>query len=86
MAHVITLPCIGTKDASCVSVCPVGCIHPADETEGIAAAEMLYIDPAGCIDCGACIHVCPVNAIFLDSDVPAEWHEYIEKNAAYFRK
>jgi NAD-dependent dihydropyrimidine dehydrogenase PreA subunit len=26
---VITFPCIGVKDASCVDVCPVDCIHPA---------------------------------------------------------
>ncbi|MGH7716450.1 MAG: ferredoxin, partial [Vulcanimicrobiaceae bacterium] len=27
MPYVITDPCIGTKDASCVDVCPVDCIH-----------------------------------------------------------
>jgi hypothetical protein len=31
-----------------------------------------------------CIHVCPVNAIFEDSEVPEEWHEYIAKNAQFF--
>ena len=32
MAHVITRPCC--NDASCVSVCPVNCIHPTpDEPE-----------------------------------------------------
>jgi NAD-dependent dihydropyrimidine dehydrogenase PreA subunit len=28
MAYVINEPCIGTKDNSCVEVCPVDCIHP----------------------------------------------------------
>ncbi|HYT46384.1 MAG TPA: ferredoxin, partial [Methylomirabilota bacterium] len=28
MTYVITQPCIGVKDASCVDVCPVDCIHP----------------------------------------------------------
>ena len=28
MAYVIAEPCIGTKDNSCVEVCPVDCIHP----------------------------------------------------------
>ena len=28
MAYVINEPCIGTKDTSCVEVCPVDCIHP----------------------------------------------------------
>ncbi len=26
MAHIIAEPCIGTKDAACVEVCPVDCI------------------------------------------------------------
>ncbi|MEP7041053.1 MAG: ferredoxin, partial [Chloroflexota bacterium] len=27
MTYVIAEPCIGVKDASCVDVCPVDCIH-----------------------------------------------------------
>jgi len=27
MAYVITEPCIGVKEASCVAVCPVDCIY-----------------------------------------------------------
>lgn len=30
LAYVITLPCVGTKDASCIEVCPVDCIHAGD--------------------------------------------------------
>ena len=34
MTYVIVEPCIGVKDASCVDVCPVDCIHPRkDEPE-----------------------------------------------------
>jgi len=29
MTYVITAPCFGVKDGSCVDVCPVDCIHPA---------------------------------------------------------
>ena len=86
MAHVITLPCIGTKDTACVDACPVDCIHPTKGEAGFESADMLYIDPDGCIDCGACVDVCPVRAIFLDTDVPAEWRDYTEINAAHFRK
>ena len=28
MPFIITDPCIGTKDAACIDVCPVDCIHP----------------------------------------------------------
>ena len=64
MTYIITEPCIGTKDKSCVDVCPVDCIHGKDDD------KMLYIDPEVCIDCGACVSACPVEAIFADSDVP----------------
>jgi ferredoxin len=64
MAYIICEPCIGTKDTACVDVCP-GRLHssPEDEPE-FAAAEMLYIHPDECIDCGACVPACPVEAIF----------------------
>ena len=58
MAYIITEPCIGTKDKSCVDVCPVDCIHGKDED------EMLYIDPEVCIDCGACVSACPGGSDF----------------------
>ena len=45
MAYVIAEPCIGTKDNSCVEVCPVDCIHPTPDEPDYASAEMLYIDP-----------------------------------------
>ena len=43
MAYVIAEPCIGTKDNSCVEVCPVDCIHPTpDEPEDMdGIAELL---------------------------------------------
>ena len=31
MTYVIVEPCIGVKDASCVDVCPVDCIHATDD-------------------------------------------------------
>ena len=85
MAHVIAQPCIGTKDTSCVEVCPVDCIHPTADASDHGPAEQLYIDPDVCIDCGLCVDECPVQAIFQDQDLPAEWNDFIEKNAAYFR-
>ena len=84
MAYVIAEPCIGTKDTACVDACPVDCIHPKKDETGFAEAKMLYIDPVECIDCGACVPVCPTNSIFLLEEVPAEHASQIEKNAAYF--
>ena len=45
MAYVIAEPCIGTKDNSCVEVCPVDCIHPTPDEPDYDQVEMLYIDP-----------------------------------------
>ncbi|HET7559833.1 MAG TPA: ferredoxin [Limnochordia bacterium] len=76
MAFIITEPCIGTKDASCVEVCPVECIHEGE--------DQYYIDPDECIDCGACEPECPVEAIFPEEEVPEKWESFIKKNADFF--
>ena len=78
MVYVITQPCVGTKDASCVEVCPVDCIHSDD------SQEIYFIDPDECISCGICESVCPVNAIYHQDDVPAQWQHYLALNADYF--
>ena len=64
MAFVITDPCIGTKDAACVDVCPVDCIHPRKDEPEFEQTTILYIHPEECIDCGACVPACPVAAIY----------------------
>jgi ferredoxin len=45
---------------------------------------MLYIDPVECIDCGACVPVCPVSAIFALDDLPEKWTDFTKKNADFF--
>jgi NAD-dependent dihydropyrimidine dehydrogenase PreA subunit len=84
MAYIIAEPCIGTKDSACVDACPVDCIHPKKDEGDYAAAEQLFIDPVECIDCGACVPVCPVSAIFAGDDLPEKWASYTEKNASHF--
>jgi NAD-dependent dihydropyrimidine dehydrogenase PreA subunit len=81
---VIAEPCIGTKDSSCVEVCPVDCIHPTPDEPGFAEAELLYIDPEECIDCDACVESCPVDAIFAEDQLPAEWLRFTAINAHYY--
>ena len=85
MAYVITKPCIGVKDTACVAVCPVDCIHPTKSDKDFATAEMLFINPEHCVDCGLCVDECPVKAIFPQDDVPEEFVEYIDMNAAYYK-
>ena len=84
MAYIICEPCVGTKDTACVDVCPVDCIHPRKDEAAFAAAEMLYIHPDECIDCGACVPACPVDAIFSLDETPRQWERYIAKNRDYF--
>src|SRR3954465_12889983 len=86
MAYVITGPCIGTKDNSCVEVCPVDCIHPTPDEPDYDKVEMLYIDPEECIDCDACVEACPVDACFAEDQVPDEWNKFVQINADYFKK
>ena len=47
---------------------------------------MLFIHPDECIDCGACVPACPVEAIFAMDEVPDQWKAYIEKNAEHYQK
>ncbi len=73
MAFVVCEPCQDCKYTDCVTVCPMDCFYQ-DE-------EMLYIDPAECIDCEACVPECPVQAIFHEGNVPAPWTQFIQLNA-----
>ncbi len=72
MTYVIQQPCIDCKYGDCVEVCPVDCFY-----EG---PKMLFINPAECIDCNACVPECPVSAIVPDSDADNQW---IEANANF---
>ena len=84
MAYVIAEPWIGTKDAACIDACPVDCIHPKKDEPNFAELNMIYIDPVECIDCGACVPVCPVSAIFALDDLPEKWSSFAQTNAEYF--
>jgi len=44
----------------------------------------LYIDPEECIDCGACVPECPVEAIFPEAEVPEKWSDYVGINYKWF--
>jgi len=77
MTYVVTQPCFGCKYTDCVVVCPCESFREGE--------QMLYIDPESCIDCGACLPECPVQAIYQDVDVPADQEEFIALNAEMSR-
>jgi len=90
MAYVITKPCLGTMDRSCVEVCPVDCFYMIKKQKyndmfGIGPTEkgeygMLMIHPDQCINCGACETECPVEAIYEDTGVPADMNDFVKFN------
>ena len=73
MTFVVTGHCLDCRYTDCVAVCPVDCFH-GDES-------MLYIDPVACIDCGACLPECPVEAIYDEGSVPALDAHWLAINA-----
>jgi len=73
MTFVVTSNCKGCRFTDCVAVCPVECFHGDD--------EMLYIDPDECIDCGACVPECPVEAIYDETELPDELAQWKQTNA-----
>ena len=72
MPFVVAEPCINCKYTDCVEVCPVDCFY-----EG---PNFLVIHPDECIDCDACVPVCPVEAIFPDDELPEQWAHYAQLN------
>ncbi len=75
MSFIIGNKCVGCIDTSCLNVCPIDCIHGPIQidnmgreafnlTEEEKIGKQLYIDPSECIDCGACVPECPVDAIY----------------------
>lgn len=77
MTFVVTENCRNCRYTDCVSVCPVDCFH--------GDAEMLYIDPVLCIDCGACVPECPVEAIYEEGLLPTELESWLAINAVKAR-
>ncbi len=73
MAHVVTSKCQGCKFTDCVEVCPVACFYELE--------DRLVIHPDECIDCTACVSECPVEAIYAEAGVPAEFAADVQLNA-----
>jgi ferredoxin/flavodoxin---NADP+ reductase len=82
MAYAITQSCC--TDASCVSACPVNCIHPTPDEPDFGATDMLHIDPVACIDCGACADACPVDAARPADQLSGPLAAYADRNRQYY--
>nr|WP_239091541.1 FAD-dependent oxidoreductase [Streptomyces sp. SID14478] len=65
--------------------CPVNCIHPAPGEPGFQTAEMLYVDPRTCVDCGACTTACPVDALKPHTALGEAELPFLELNASYYK-
>ena len=76
MTYVVLDACIKCKHTDCVEVCPVDCFYEGE--------NMLVIHPDECIDCGACVPACPVDAIFPLDETPRHWAPFIGKNAEFY--
>ncbi len=76
MTYVITESCADCVHRSCVKECPVDCIY-----EG---ARSLYIQPEECINCGACVPVCPEEAIYFEEDLPESSRRHLKDNEDFF--
>jgi NAD-dependent dihydropyrimidine dehydrogenase PreA subunit len=83
MPHVVTDAC--EKDLLCVDACPTECIHPTKGEAAFDGATQVYINPDECMDCGGCVAVCPKNAIFEESELPADKAGFAAKNAEFFK-
>jgi NAD-dependent dihydropyrimidine dehydrogenase PreA subunit len=57
--------CEGIGD--CLAVCPTECIDWATGATNAKGTNHTLIDPARCIDCGACLSVCPIEDAIVDA-------------------
>lgn len=73
MAYVVTQHCVDCKYTDCVTVCPVDAFH--------GGPRMVYINPDICVNCDACVPACPVEAIYSEENLPAQFQDYIRLNA-----
>lgn len=74
MTYIVTERCVASRYTDCVADCPVDCFYE------ITDPHMLIINPDECIDCDACVALCPVNAIYPEDEVPPEYEEWFDKN------
>ena len=85
MAYVIAEPCIGTKDNSCVEVCPVDCIHPTPDEPDYDSGDALY-RPRGVHRLRCVRRGLPGRRCFAEDQLPEEWASFAQRNTDYYAK
>ena len=78
--------CVSFTGGESVGVHHHGTLHPRKDEGDFESATQLFIHPDECIDCGACVPACPVEAIFALDEVSEKWKNYIDINAKHFQK
>lgn len=97
MSYIIGSRCVSVCDTVCTKVCPVDCINGPIKVDGMGTEVenmskdqlvdlQLFINPDLCIDCGACLPECPVEAIHAsEKDAISEGEfEYVKKNYEFY--
>ena len=97
MSYIIGNKCVSVCDAACVKVCPVDCINGPIKVDGMGIEldnmtkedlkdKQLYINPDVCIDCGACLPECPVDAIYPNEGEAIYYNdiESVHKNYEFY--
>ena len=79
MTYYVNQACVMCKHTDCVEVCPVDCFYEGE--------NFLAINPDECIDCGACLPECPVEAIYDSEEEAIErdgTDEYVKRNYKFY--
>lgn len=90
MSFVICDPCASMDKeecgTACAEVCPVQCIydHQTSPRPLATKLDLLCVHPYECVRCGACVPVCPVDAIRVAEEVPERWQHCIEQQEQTF--
>ena len=101
MSYIIGRKCVSFCDTGCFKLCPVDCINGPIKIDGLGVEveelknneefynldkPQLYINPDVCIDCGACVQECPVDAIYSNEKeaIREGDEEYVHKNYEFY--
>lgn len=65
---------------------PCGLHPPEDGRTGLQDGGNALHRPVECIDCGQCVPVCPVSAIFAMDELPEKWAQFTQRNSDFYER